>query len=163
MKKSTDAERREALREGMTMALYISLSLIAVMVAVPHPEDMASGDLAWLTFVTSVGLILAHQLAFRMSSRLFADGSRLEAMHVLVLRDQLVGGGLVTAIAIAPIILLGTGAFRLSVLILLAFVLTVGYFVARSAPTSRPRALAYVTGVGILVVAVLAVKSLAGH
>ena len=47
--------------------------------------------------------------------------------------------------------------------ILLLFVLVVGYFVARTAPVSRMRALAYDGVILVLVVGVVAVKTLVGH
>jgi len=156
-------ERREIWREGFTMALYISLSQLAVLTALPAASIEASTTLALTIALTSVGLVLAHQLAFRMSSRLIAEGSRLEPMAPRILRAQLVGGALVTALAVLPVLLLGPGAFRVSIALLLLFVLGVGYLVARSAPTSRPRSLLYVGFVAVLVVGVLVVKNLVGH
>ena len=156
-------ERREIWREGFTMALYISLSQLAVLTALPAASVEGSTTLALTIALTSIGLVLAHQLAFRMSSRLIAEGSRLEPMAPRILRAQLVGGALVTALAVLPVLLFGPGAFRVSIGLLLLFVLGVGYLVARSAPTSRLRSLLYVGFVAILVVGVLVVKNLVGH
>lgn len=156
-------QRREIWREGFTMALYISLSQLAVLTALPAASIEASTTLALTIALTSVGLVLAHQLAFRMSSRLIAEGSRLEPMAPRILRAQLVGGALVTALAVLPVLLFGPEAFRVSIALLLLFVLGVGYLVARSAPTSRLRSLLYVGIVAILVVGVLVVKNLVGH
>ena len=156
-------ERKEIWREGFTMALYISLSQLAVLTALPSSSVQGSSTLALTIALTSVGLVLAHQLAFRMSSRLIAEGSRLEPMAPRILRAQLVGGALVTALAVLPVLLFGAEAYRWSIALLLLFVLGVGYLVARSAPTSRPRSLLYVGFVAILVVGVLVVKGLVGH
>lgn len=155
--------RAEIWREGITMALYISLSQLAVMTALPTAAAVADEDLALTTLLTSIGLILAHQLAFRMSSRLVAPGSTLHESSYRLLRAQLVGGGLVTLLAVLPILVLGPGGYRLSMLLLLGFVMVVGYLVARTAPVSRPRALLYVAYVAVLVIIVLAVKSLVSH
>lgn len=159
-----DEARNEVLREGLTMALYISLSQLAVLVAVPR--SVVEGDdsnLWWQILVTSVGLVLAHQVAARMSTRLVADGSRLDAVTPRVQRAQLIGGGFVTLLAALPVLVLGPSYLWLSVALLLAFVMSVGYLVARSAPSSRLRSLAYVLVIGVVVGAVLLVKSAVGH
>jgi hypothetical protein len=155
--------RAEIWREGITMALYISLSQLAVMTALPTAVTIQDEDLALTTLLTSLGLILAHQLAFRMSSRLVAEGSRLHPEAPRLLRAQLVGGGLVTLLAVLPIWLFGPEAYRVSIFLLLAFVLGVGYLVARTTPVSRLKALIYVAFVAVLVLGVLAVKSLVSH
>lgn len=152
----------EIWREGVTMALYISLSQLAVMTALPHAGDQPD-DLALTVFLTSLGLVVAHQVAFRMSSRLVAEGSKLEPEAPKLMAAQLVGGGLVTVLAVLPIIVFGPEAYRLSIGTLLLFVMVVGYLVARSTPVSRLRALVYVVFVAVVVVGVLALKSLVGH
>lgn len=158
-----EALRAEIWREGVTMALYISLSQLAVMTALPTAVAVQDEDLALTTLLTSVGLILAHQVAFRMSSRLVAPGSTLQPEAPRLLRAQLVGGGVVTLLAVLPIWLFGPDTYRVSIALLLAFVMAVGYFVARSTPVSRIRSLAYVVIIGVIVVGVLAVKSLVNH
>jgi hypothetical protein len=144
------------------MALYVSLSQLAVMTAL-SPDGSASSEVALTVLGTSLGLVLAHQIAFRMSSRLVAEGSRLESHAPALLRAQVVGGAVVTGLAVVPIVVFGAGAYRLSMALLLAFVMVVGYLVARSAPVSRARALLYVAFVAVVVVVVLAVKSLVAH
>lgn len=167
MSVSTGAEsdelRIEVIREGLTMALYVSLSQLAVLIAVPKSMVEADSRLWLQILVTSVGLVLAHQLAFRMSARLVADGSRLDPTTPRLMRAQVIGGGAVTLLAALPVLLLGPSYLWLSTGLLLAFVMIVGYLVARSAPTSRPRSLAYVVIVALVVVGVLAVKTAIGH
>ena len=158
-----DALRAEIWREGVTMALYISLSQLAVMTALPTAVAVEDGDLALTTLLTSVGLILAHQLAFRRSTRLVSKDSSVGPRDLRLLRAQLIGGGAVTLLAALPILLFGNGAYRVSLALLLLFVMVVGYFAARTAPTSRPKSLLYVLGVGALVVGVLVVKNLVSH
>lgn len=157
------AQVREVWREGITMALYISLSQVAVMAALPTNRAAESSTLALTIALTSVGLVLAHQIAFRMSSRLIAEGSRLEPIAPRILRAQLIGGGFVTLLAVLPVLVFGPGALWLSEALLLLFIMVVGYLVARSAPMSRLRSLLYVGGVAIVVVGVLVIKNLAGH
>ena len=156
-------ERSEVWREGFTMALYISLSQLAVMAALPAKEAMQNDSLALIVALTTVGLVLAHQIAFRMSARLVAPGSVLEPLAPRLLRAQLLGGAAVTALAVVPIVVFGPPAYRWSMALLALFVLVVGYLVARSAPHSRTRSLIYVLFVALLMVGVLAVKSLVNH
>lgn len=158
-----DRERMEIWREGVTMALYVSLSQLAVMTALPSQEASTDSKLALTVLLTSVGLVLAHQVAFRMSSRLVAPGSRLEPMAPRLLRAQLLGGALVTGLAVLPILVFGPSAYDISVGLLLVFVMVVGYFVARSAPHGRLRSLLYVAVVAVAVIGVLVVKSLVSH
>ena len=158
-----EALRAEIWREGVTMALYVSLSQLAVMTALPTAVAVQDEELALTTLLTSVGLILAHQVAFRMSSRLVAPGSTLEPLAPRLLRAQLLGGAGVTALAAVPILVFGPDAYRWSMGLLLLFVMIVGYLVARSAPYSRLRSLLYVLVVALTVILVLGVKSLVNH
>jgi hypothetical protein len=144
-----ERERTEVWREGITMALYISLSQLAVMTAMPAQEASANTKLALTVALTTVGLVLAHQVAFRMAPR--------------VMRAQLIGGGAVTLLAVLPILIFGPDAYLWSIGLLLLFVMVVGYLVARSAPYSRLRSLIYVLVVAVIVIGVLAVKSLVNH
>lgn len=157
------AEAVEVRREGLTMALYVSLSLLAVMAALPTSQVEESSNLALTIVLTSIGLVFAHQVAFRLSSRVYAPDSTLSPIAGRILTAQLAGGALITALAVVPILLFGPGAFRVSGLLLLLFVLVVGYYAARSAPHTRARSLAYVAGVAAIVGLVLLVKSLVGH
>ena len=151
------------------MALYVSLSLLAVIVALPTgTSDAGRGPQAFALLSTSVGLALAHQLAFRLSARLVEKGEFSQA-NGEVLAAQLTGGAAVTAIAVLPVLVLpvlvlGAQLGRpVSELLLLGFVSLVGYGAARSVPLSRTRALVYVAVVWLLTLGVLAVKNLAGH
>jgi len=158
-----EREKAELWREGITMALYVSLSQLAVMMALPSDQIDQENRLALTVALTSVGLIFAHQVAFRMSSRLVARGSKLDALAPRLLRVQLIGGGTVTVLAALPILLFGNGAYRFSMGLLLLFVMGVGYYVSRTAPSSRARSLVYVLIVAAVVIAVLATKSLVSH
>ncbi len=155
-------EAREWVREAVTMALYISLSLLAVLVALPKASTAESTDL-WLTILlTAVALLLAHQLAFRISTRLVNKGL-LDASGVKLLGAQLIGGLMAAVAAALPVLIFGPQAVRASELVLLLFVAATGYRAARSVPASRGRALMYVASVVVAVMVVLFVKSLVGH
>jgi hypothetical protein len=157
------ATRSERIREGVTMALYIALSLLAVMFALPASVSSAAGaSHAGILFVTSIGLLIAHQLAFRLSARL-AHG-KLASEHAELLAAQLIGGLAVTVVAVLPVLLIGGQAGLLvAELALITFIGVVGYIAARSIPVSRVRALLYVAGVVGLTLVVVGVKNLAHY
>jgi hypothetical protein len=155
--------RSEVLREGATMALYVSLSLLAVMVALPKDVAPASSDSpAAVIFFTSLGLLLAHQLAFRISAQLAHRG--LLSEHLEILGAHLAGGALVTAIAVVPVLVIGGPAgVVVSELALLGFIAVVGYLAARSVPLGRIRSLVYVAGVVALTLAILWIETFVDH
>ena len=158
-----DEQQAEAWREGMTMALYISLSLLAVMVALSPDDATSKSTLITTLALISAGLVLAHLVAFALSSRLVNATSELEPFAVRLIGAQVLGGIIVTLVAILPIAVFGASAYTASIGLLLAFILAVAYLVARSGNRSRGRALLYVAIIAVVVVAVLWVKSLAGH
>lgn len=154
-------ERREWWHEAVTMALYVSLSLLAVIAALPQ-DAAPAGDL-WLTLLlTAVALLLAHQVASRISTRLLHQGL-LDRDGRLILAAQLAGGLAIGIAAALPVLLFGPDAVRISEVLLIAFVAGTGYLVGRSAGRSRLRSLAYVALVVAAVIVVLLVKSLVGH
>lgn len=159
-----EGHRQARIREGLTMALYIGLSLLAVMVALPTDVTAAANpDPAVTLFLTSIALLIAHQLAFRLSARLAHQGE-LRSEHLDLLAAQLVGGLAVTAVAVIPVVLIGgrTGVV-VAELLLLAFIAIVGYASARTIHVSRGRALLSVVGVIALVLVVLWLKDLVHH
>lgn len=144
------------------MALYISLSLLAVLVALPaHHEP--SGLTAAVTIVgAAFGLVLAHHVALRLSSRLVDQGLvTTESLHLL--GAQLSGAlPVVLVAALPPLVLGGTAGRVLSEVLLLVFVAGVGYRAARqSAGTGR--SIAYVGWLIVVVGLVVAVKTAVGH
>ena len=145
------------------MALYIALSLLAVMFALPASVSSAAGaSHAAILFVTSIGLLIAHQLAFRLSARL-AHG-KLASEHAELLAAQLIGGLAVTVVAVLPVLLIGGQAgLLIAELALIAFIGVIGYVAARSIPLSRTRALLYAAGVVGLTLVVVGVKNLAHY
>ncbi len=157
-------QQRELLREGTTMALYVSLSQLAVLLALPNStaEDTGRAGLAVIVFMTSIGLVIAHQIAFRISSRLIEHDRHLAHIpHVM--RAQLIGGGVTTALAIAPLLLFGPDTLWLSSLLLTAFVCWVAYLAARSVPVSQGRAIAYTLGILAAIIGLTTLKLLVLH
>ena len=145
-------EQTEVLRDGVEMALYIALSLLAVMVALPSAlERTETVEVALTLIVTAIGLLAAHWLAFRVSARL-TTGGLLSQAELSILAAQLVGGAAVVAIAVVPILVLEPpkGLF-VAQLALLAVIAGVAYLAA------RPRAPS--PGVALLYAAVVVVGS----
>lgn len=144
------------------MALYISLSLLAVLVALPPGDESHEARTAVTLLVTAVGLVLAHHVAFRLSSRL-VDQGLITTESAQLLAAQICGALPVAVVAAVPPLLLGGTAGRVvSEVLLLAFVAGVGYTAARQT-VGRGRSILYVGGVVIVVAGVVAVKSLVGH
>jgi hypothetical protein len=155
----------ELKREALTMALYLSLSLLAVLVTLPeviNPEDDNRWEATGTVFVTAVGLLLAHHLAFRLSSRLVSEGL-LTAESRLALKAQLYGGVPVVLIATVPVLIFGEEDGEAAAIVaLLAFVTWAAYRSARKR-TSRLRSWLYVGVVLGAAFLVLAVKTAVSH
>jgi hypothetical protein len=153
-------ERREWWREAVTMALYVGLSLLAVLVALP--AAVADEGTGLTVLLTAVALLLAHQVAFRLSTRLVNRGL-LDAEGQRLLAAQALGGLAIAVLAAAPVFLLGASGIQVAEFLLLAFVAGTGYVTARGAGRSPTRSVGYVVVLVVAVVLVLFVKSLVGH
>jgi hypothetical protein len=156
-------ERLERVRESITMALYVGLSLQAVLLTTPSPsvEDDRTG-VALTIFLTALGLLVAHQVAFRLSTRLLNRGV-VDADALATLRAQTLGGLPVAFIAAGPVLVLGQAGLVVAEVMLLSFVGVVGFAAARASGTSRRRAAMYVLLLVVLVAAVLALKIVVKH
>lgn len=154
----------EVARESVTMALYQSLSLLAVLLATPTPsggEDTRT-EVAVIVLLTGLGLLAAHHMAFRMSSRLVNAGA-LSDDSLRLLRAQALGGLPVVVLAAVPPLVFGAQAGSLvSEVLLLAIVGLVGYRAARQG-TTRIRALIYVAVILGFAAAVIGLKLAVGH
>lgn len=144
------------------MALYISLSLLAVLVALPSADEPSGARAALTLVVAAVGLVLAHHVAFRLSSRL-VDQGLITTKSAQLLAAQVCGALPVAVVAAVPPLLLGGTAGRVvAEVLLLAFVAGVGYAAAHQT-VGRGRSILYVGGLVIAVAVVVAVKSVVGH
>jgi hypothetical protein len=160
---ATESHRREFWREAVTMALYLSLSLLAVLLAVPTSTAQSEGDPVGLVLLTAVGLLVAHLLAFAISSRLVSRGV-LDAQARLVGFAQIVGGLAVVVLVTVPLLLFDAPtSLRIAQGLMIALVAAVGFLAARQAEVSRGRALLYVAAVVASVLIVLALKAAVGH
>ena len=153
----------EVVQEGVTMALYISLSLLAVLVATQTITFETKGEVARTVLLTACGLLVAHLLAFGVSSRLVSKGSMdNEARHTVA--AQICAGLIVTLVATLPTLLLDPEiSLRVARLLLLGLVCFVGYLAARNSGGTRFRALVYSALVLVAALLVLLVKGLVEH
>jgi archaellum biogenesis protein FlaJ (TadC family) len=157
-----DHGRRELVREAVTMALYISLSLIAVLVAVPKGDHVDGVVTATTLLLSAVGLVLAHHVAFRLSSRL-VDHGLVTPESLRSLGAQMAGALPVAVVAsLPPLLLRGSAGTVLSEVLLVGFVAGVGYVAVRQS-ASRGRSILYVAGLVIAVALVIGLKTAVGH
>lgn len=152
------------VKEGLTMALYVAVCLLAALVAlVDHSGEEATRTLG-VIWGTTVGLVLAHLFAFRVSARLIGRGT-VQRDDLETAGTQLAGGVAVAVLASVPVVLLPASAELDAVLyVLAAFIAAVAYAVARRAGARPALALAYVASVVLVAGLVVAVKNgLVGH
>ena len=156
-------DRVEISLEASTMALYVSVVLLATLVAI-DTEDTGDVELLALIWGTTLGLALAHFFVFRMSSRL-VRGSTFHRRDLHLAFAQLGGAGAVAVLCTIPIALLPASSEIDVVRLLLGLLLAIaGYASGRTGGASRPRSL--VTGILALVVGLtvaLVKNALLGH
>jgi hypothetical protein len=143
-----DATHR--LVEVTTMALYVSIALLAALAAVDD-EAMSRNDVLLLVWGTSLGLAVAHYVAFRLASAL-ARGRHLGRGDVVVAGVQFLGAIIVpAAVTIVELVFsdgeddIETAEFALAVILGVT-----GYLVSRGNGASRRRAA--LLGLGVLVI-----------
>lgn len=157
-----DGMRSEAVREAVSMALYQSLSLLAVLLATPEPDaDRAGGAIALTVALTGIGLLLAHTIAFRLSSRLMSSGDLTPEARRLV-GAQLRGALPVVVVAALPPLFWGSTGLIVSEALLLLFVAVTGYLAVRQGH-SRVRSLVYLAGLLVMIVLLMVIKTAVGH
>jgi hypothetical protein len=134
-----------------------------VLLAVPTSTATVEGDPVGLVLLTAVGLLVAHLLAFSISSRLVSRGV-LDAQARLIAFAQIVGGLVVVALVTLPLLLFDAPmSLQIAQGLMLALVALVGFLAARQADVSTMRALVYVAAVVASVVIVLVLKAAVGH
>lgn len=155
-----ESHRHELLREGLAMALYISLSLLVIMVALPNDTEPSTRSVLVVALaVDTLGLLAAHWLAFRLAGRI-AYRALLGRDPLQVLGAQVVGGVGAGLVAILPVVLLDPAvALRGAEVVLVGLILVVGVLAARAAGAARNRALLYAGVIDLGAAGVLVVKA----
>ena len=146
------------------MALYVSVVLLATLVALRDTAHSSQTQLLTVIWGTTLGLALAHLYAFRVSSRLV----RGRAFHRGDLENalaQLGGAAIVALLCTIPVVVLPSTSEGNVVRLLLGLLLGVaGYSSGRTGGASRSRS--FILGAAVLAVgiAVALVKNgLSGH
>jgi hypothetical protein len=169
----SESHREEALREAMTMVLYLSIVMLATLTALPSGTDAGDGhgvsgvhgaQLLGLIWGTTIGLALAHWFAFRLTARAFGGGKVGEG-DLRIALGGLAGAALVAVLCTIPVVLVGDESeVKVTAFVPALIVGFAGYGIARAA--DRPKHQALIMG-GIAIVlglAVAAVKNfLLGH
>jgi hypothetical protein len=159
---STDADRL-VLREGYASALYVALVVFSTLVAVPADRLPSDPVVVELLFGVSLGLIVAHRLAFRVAVRL-TEGGLWTTSAAREAAAQLVGGLAAAALGALPYLLLDGAAARTTSLVLLAAVpAAAGGAIARQRREPWPRVLLWSAAVFLLAQAAVALKVTLSH
>lgn len=155
------------LREAITMGLSITISLLAVLTAKPHTDrSTAALTLIW---GSTVGLALAHWLAFQLTARLFTGGKLSPHDRVSHAAQAAAAIG-VAVLASAPLLLTTSSGPALSRLLLAGLIGLIGliglfgFGVARHRGASHARSTAYaLTVVVIALIVAIGKLLLTGH
>jgi len=156
------SHRAELLKEAFTMALYVSICLLAALTAVSHPDEEVGAFL--IVWGTTLGLAIAHWFAFRVSARLIGAGT-IRRHDADISAAQFGGAVAVALLATIPMLLLPNAVeFNVVRLTLAGFIGVVGFAVARVGGASWLRSSIYGLSILIGATAVAALKNfLAGH
>jgi hypothetical protein len=158
----------------MTMVLYLSVVLLAALVALPTGSESQEGGhdgggvhglgLVGLVWGTTIGLALAHWFAFRLSARAFGGG-RVSERDLTVGLTQMAGAVSVASLCTIPALMFGDADdVQATAWVLAVIVGGAGYFVARVAGRTRAQSVARSVVVMALGLTVAAVKNfLLGH
>lgn len=156
--------RTVLVKEASTMALYVSVSLLAALTALAEADEQTHPAVLGVVWGTTMGLAVAHLFAFRVSAKLVAQGS-FPVEDRIAAAGQLAGAAAVAALCTGPVLWLpSTAELDVARIALALFVAAVGYVVAHAHGSSRSRAILY--GVTLFVVAVVVAllkNVLSGH
>ena len=163
----------ELLRECLTMALYVAITLLATLLVLPHGEDVGNQTLdggisgprlLGVIWGTTVGLALVHWYAFTIASAEVRGGGQRRTDVELGLA-QLAGAGVVAATATLLVLVVDeTDELTVAIWAPAILVGVVGYLTGRASDRSRWRSL--LTGGAILALGVavaIAKLVLGGH
>jgi hypothetical protein len=157
------AAPHERFREGLTMAFYVLICLLAALAAILHHGNESHVDTLGLIWGTTIGLAFAHWFAFRLAARV-ANPHHPSPHDAPLLAAQLAGAAVVALLATVPVVLF-PGDVELKVVRweLAGLLGLAAYSIARTAGSSRWRSFGYALGMLGLGAVVVLVKSRLGH
>jgi hypothetical protein len=158
------SHRRILAREFFAAALYMALVLLAALVGFPSSR-LPSDDVVVITLIgTALGLILAHWLAFRLAAHLTDEGGVWSGSAPQEAGAQIAGGVGVAVVAALPFLVLdGTDALRVSLLLLAAMPALTGLAIARLRHRSWLGSSVFAAVVFAVAVGIVEVKAALGH
>jgi hypothetical protein len=159
------ADHRNELRlEVSTMALYVSVVLLAALVALEDGATTGDREMLGLIWGTTIGRARAHNFAVRGASRL-VRGTTFHTRDGEIALAQLSGAAIVAAACTVPVLLMPDSSKNDYVRFELAILLGIAGFAAgRTGGATRFRSLATGAIVLVLGVGVAFVKNaLVGH
>ena len=130
----------EAVREAVTMALYVGVVLAAEFVAV---EEHAVDEPSTVAVIwgTALGVALAHVFAFNLAARLFAGG-RIARETRTAVWAQLASAAAVAFVVTVPFFFLALGpALEVSGFLLAGLIGITAFVASREAGAGRIRSL----------------------
>ncbi|HUC31874.1 MAG TPA: hypothetical protein VMS14_00645 [Ilumatobacteraceae bacterium] len=156
------SEADELRREALTMALYVSICVLAELIAID--EDVDTFHPLLIVWGTAIGLALAHWLAFDLAGRHTAAGDVGQSHHEM-LAAQVAGAALVAGLTSVAIVLFPDSAeYDVARLMLAVFIGTVAYGVSRHGERSVMRSLLYAGWIVAVAIVVASLKNvLGGH
>jgi hypothetical protein len=158
------AHRKLLARELLASALYVTLVLLAALVAVPSDRLPPDRRLVGIIVGSSVGLLLAHWFAFRLAARITTEQGDWTPPAAQEAAAQLAGGLSVALLAAVPFLVLeGSTALSTALWLLAALPAVAGVLIARLQGRSWTFALVTGAWVLLLALAVVLVKTALGH
>jgi hypothetical protein len=159
----TEQHRTERRREANTMALYIGISLLAALTALPDSKNLHAHGLGVVWGIT-LGLALAHWFSFWVATRLVSSGEFAREDARLLL-SQLAGAVAVATLAsIAMLVFPDSVELNATELVLTSFVAVVGYLSMRWSGAGRTKAAAFAVAMLITATVIVELKNwLAGY
>jgi hypothetical protein len=152
----------ELRREGATMALYVSVVLLAELAAIPSGELPKGWAMVALIWGTTVGLALAHWFAFTVASQAIGTG-RLERQDLEVGLAGVTGALVVALVASLPEVLLpNRDAERVLLFIPASIIGLGGFLVARAGGRTSKRSILWALAFIVAGTAVAGIKLLLG-
>jgi len=145
----------EAIREGVTMVLYVCLVLAAEFVAAgtEATSELVAIEVIW---GTAVGLALAHVFAFNLAAKLLIGG-RLSPEVRAAAWAQLAAAAALALVVTIPFLLFPLrSALRVSAFVVAALIGVAAFAASRGSGAGRTRAL--VDGLIALAIAIAVVS-----
>jgi hypothetical protein len=148
-------------REATAMTLYVSIVLLAELVALP--EGIVGWELVAIVWGTTIGLLVAHTFAFQVATHGMSGGWLRGEDRIEVLLE-LAGVASVAAVASAQVMLFGDSIQHTGVsLAVCVSIGAVAYFVERLNDRSRTSSLVFSSLALLVALLVAAVKAVLAH